>query len=560
MKLFTTRQIGEIDRYTIEHEPIADIDLMERAAGAITRRLISLFPRNRQKLVFLAGPGNNGGDALATARLISGAGYLCEVYVPDFGKSGSPSFQINLHRLEEPGTVAVYRISGENDFPVLIPGDIVIDGLFGSGLTRPLEGLAADLVKHINRQSSPMVLAKRPEGDQSEIANPLSAIDPLKSAIAHPLSAIDPLKSEIAHPKSEIPVISIDIPSGLMGEDNAFNLPDRIIRATATITLQFPKISLLFPENEQYTGKVFVEEIGLHPEAIARTVTPFSITEKETVYSWFLPRDRFAHKGTYGHALLIGGSYGKMGAALLASRACLLTGTGLVTTHLPGCGYTIQQTYMPEIMCSIDPGLHFITAIPPLDPYDAVGVGPGLGTQPETREALSILYMHTKVPMVWDADALNCIAHHPERLRELPPGTILTPHPGEFRKLFGETRDSWHRLVLQREISRKHKIIVVLKGAFTSVSLPDGKVFFNPTGNPGMATGGSGDVLTGIILGLLAQGFTPEKAAVAGVYLHGEAGDIAAEHYSEPSLTASGITSSLHQVFKNIYASRVSDF
>jgi NAD(P)H-hydrate epimerase len=415
---------------------------------------------------------------------------------------------------------------------MLNPGDWVIDGLFGSGLTHPLDGLAAALVRHINRISS----------------NDLACVQ----------------KSEIRNPTpiaigAEIKVISIDVPSGLMGEDNSSNT-DHIIKAGITITLQFPKISLLFPENEQFAGKVFVEDIGLHPDGIASIETPYSLTEKGMVYSWFSPRKRFAHKGDFGHALLIAGSYGKMGAALLASRACLQTGTGLVTSHLPVCGYAIQQTYMPEIMCSIDPGRYFIRDIPPLTPYDAIGIGPGLGTQDETLKAVSVLLARAKAPMVWDADALNCLALNPLWLENLPPGTILTPHPGEFRRLFGETRDSWHRLKLQTEISRKYNIVVVLKGACTTISLPDGKVWFNPTGNPGMATGGSGDVLTGIILGLLAQGFTPEKAATAGVYIHGEAGDIAAERFSEPSLTASRITSSLHQVFKNIYASRVSDF
>jgi hydroxyethylthiazole kinase-like uncharacterized protein yjeF len=536
MKLFTTTQIAEIDRYTIEMEPVSDIDLMERAACIITDRLISLTGR-QQELIFFTGPGNNGGDALAVARLISFAGYPCEVYVMDLGKSISPSAAINLQRLEEQGKASVRRIRNENDFPRMNQGALVIDGLFGSGLTRPLEGLPAELVKYINRQSSPVVSKDNSSGDKSEI------VYPTPIAIG-----------------AEIKVISIDMPSGLMGEDNTSNIPDHIIRAKATITLQFPKLCLLFSENEQYAGKVYIEDIRLHPNAITRTVTPFFRIENKTVNPWFSPRPRSAHKGDFGHALLIAGSYGKMGAALLASRACLRTGAGLVTTHLPECGYTIQQTYMPEVMCSIDANRFVITGIPPLDPYKAVGAGPGLGTRPETQEALLQLLQQANVPMVLDADALNMLSLHPEWLEKILPGTILTPHPGEFKRLFGETGNSWQRLTLQREMSQKYNIIIVLKGANTTVSLPDGKVWFNSSGNPGMATGGSGDVLTGIILGLLVQGFSAERAAIAGVFIHGEAGDIAAGLHSEPFMTASDITDALPMAFKRIFTSGESDF
>jgi hydroxyethylthiazole kinase-like uncharacterized protein yjeF len=549
MKLFTTKQIAEIDRYTIEREPIADIDLMERAACMITDRLIAMTGR-QQNLIFFAGPGNNGGDALAVARLISCAGYSCVVYLPDFGKPGSPSAVINLQRLEEQGKAIIHWIRNEKDFPMLNPGDWVIDGLFGSGLTRPLDGLAAALVRHINQLTARM--------QESGIRNQDTG---LKDTGLKDFREIRNRPSEIRnHCTSEIKVISIDMPGGLMGEDNTANIPGHIIRANATITLQFPKLSLLFPENEQYVGKVFVEDIGLHPDAIAQTETPFFRLERETVYPWFMPRSRVAHKGDFGHALVVAGSYGKMGAALLASQACLRTGAGLVTTHLPECGYNIQQSYMPEVMCSIDENRFVITGIPSLDPYKAVAAGPGLGTSPETQEAILQLLRKANLPMVLDADALNILSLHPEWLKKLLPGTIITPHPGEFKRLFGETWNSWQRLALQQEMSRKYNLIIVLKGANTTVSLPDGKVWFNSSGNPGMATGGSGDVLTGIILGLLAQGFLAERAAIAGVFIHGEAGDIAAGNHSERSMTASDITAALPEVFKRIFTSREPDF
>jgi ADP-dependent NAD(P)H-hydrate dehydratase / NAD(P)H-hydrate epimerase len=596
MKLFTTKQIAEIDRYTIENEPITDLDLMERAACMITDRLIALTGK-QQNLIFFAGPGNNGGDALAVARLISHAGYSCEVYVMDLGKSISHSAAINLQRLEEQGKATIHRIRSEKDFPVLNPGDWVTDGLFGSGLTRPLDGLAAALVKHINRLTagsqvsgiryqdmghgaksseqmaqSTELRAKNDLREQTDLSD-LSDPDSNKSEIAYPKSEIfEPQKTQKNTEEnfplrlsdfaigSEVKVIAIDVPSGLMGEDNSVNDPSHIIRAKATITLQFPKISLLFPENNQFAGKVFIEDIGLHPDAIKQIETPFFMTDRETVYPWFKPRSKAAHKGDFGHALLVAGSYGKMGAALLASQACLRTGAGLVTTHLPECGYDIQQTYMPEVMCSIDENKLVITGIPDLDPYKAVGAGPGLGTHPETQNALKDLLQKANLPMVLDADALNILSLHPEWLQYLPPGTILTPHPGEFKRLTGDAGNSLQRLAIQREISQKYGIIIVLKGAHTTVSLPDGKVWFNTSGNPGMATGGSGDVLTGIILGLLAQGFSPGQAAIAGVFIHGEAGDIAAGNHSELSMTATDITAALPVVFKQIYTSRESDF
>jgi NAD(P)H-hydrate epimerase len=605
MKLFTTRQIAEIDRYTIENEPISDIDLMERASMAITDRLIRLTGR-QCKLIFLAGPGNNGGDALAVARLMSEAGYPCEVFLPEMGSSGSRSQQINLERLKDQAKAKIFSIRVEQDFPRPEPGSIIIDGLFGSGLTRPLEGLAGALVRHINglaemvqipdsrfqvsgsrrmetgastpfdslRLRSGTAAQGPPHSDPDQRALRRSEIwvEKRHASNTHaPLFEKQPLwnpetgdgrmeTEEIRNRTSEIPVISIDLPSGLMGEDNSGNIPENIVRAHATITLQFPKLSLLFPENEQYAGKIFTEEIGLHPEGIRKMESPYRLTDRDEIYSWFTPRSRFAHKGDFGHALLVAGSYGKMGAALLASKACLKTGTGLVTTHLPACGYAIQQTYCPEVMCSIDPGHQFIMEIPPLKPYQAIAIGPGLGTRPETLKAISVLLGRAEVPVVWDADALNCLAITPLWLENLPQGTILTPHPGEFRRLFGETDNSWQRLQLLRKKAIELKVVIVLKGAYTAIALPDGNIWFNITGNPGMATGGSGDVLTGIILGLLAQGFSPEQAAIAGVYIHGEAGDHAASRYSQEALTASDITRSLPDVFQNISGWWQSDF
>lgn len=524
MKLFSTGQIAAIDRYTIEKEPVSDLDLMERAAEEMYYYLNAVLPW-KQKLHFFAGTGNNGGDALVIARKFSEADYPCTVYLPDTGRSLSSSCSTNLERLRTLGKAEIRPIVPEAGFPALDPAIPVIEGLFGAGLTRPLSGFPAALVRHINQSGAP--------------------------------------------------VYSIDLPAGLMGEDNGSNNPENIIKARETLTLQFPKISLLFPENEVYAGHVELIDIGLHPEALAITETPFRIADLLEIKALFPPRKKFTHKGTYGHALLVAGSYGMTGAAVLASRACHRSGTGLVTTHIPGSGYPILQISTPETMCSVDPHEHHFSKVPQLAKYSAIGIGPGLGTHPETRGALLQLLEEAKVPLVLDADALNMLAQETNGWQKIPPGTILTPHPGEFSRLFGDEAfpsslnqpeqstippssftgrpNSWLRLEKQRHLSQTLGVVIVLKGANTLVTLPDGNAVFNPTGNPGMATGGSGDVLTGIITGLLAQGFTPAHAAISGVYLHGLAGDLAARKITQPALIASDIVDSLGRAFREIF-------
>ena len=502
MKLFSTKQIAEIDKYTIENEPIADIDLMERAALQITHWLIKRFS-TEQKMVFFAGPGNNGGDALAVARQMADFDYLCEVYLLDFGKELKGSPAINWQRLVEQGKVKLVKMSSVSDFPGLNSTDIILDGLFGSGLSRPLEGFPAGVVHQINE-----------------------------------------LKNK---------VVAIDIPSGLMGEDNSKNSTENIVKADFTLTLQFPKISFMFAENEKYTGKWEVLPIGLHPDGMAKTSSDFSFIEKDDIQPMIVPRSKFAHKGTYGHALLIAGSYGKMGAAVLASKGCLRAGVGLVTTHVPRLGYSVIQTALPEAMVSIDQHDSMFTQFPDLSPFSAIGIGPGLDKKHNSRKAFCELLETTKVPLVIDADGLNILSENKEWLKKLPENSILTPHPGEFKRLVGESVNSYERIQKQLEFSREHKVVLVLKGAFTTVATPDGKLHFNSTGNPGMATAGSGDTLTGIILGLLAQGISSEKAAVLGVYLHGLAGDLAAQKISENALIAGDITDFLGKAFLEFF-------
>jgi NAD(P)H-hydrate epimerase len=512
MKLFTTKQIAELDKYTIENEPISDLDLMERASIQITSWLVHQFS-TESKMVFFAGPGNNGGDALAIARQMAELDYLCEVWLMDSGKplKGSPA--INWQRLEKQGKVKLKMLTEINDFPEIGSTDVIIDGLFGSGLTRLLEGFPAEIVKKINALTFSHL----------------------------------PTQSRVMTNKNT--VISIDIPSGLMGEDNTGNIPENIILADFTLTFQFPKMSFFFAENEKYVGSWEVLPIRLHPDGIAETQTSFFFTEMEDIYPIIQKRSKFGHKGTYGHALLIAGSFGKMGAAVLASKACLRAGAGLLTTHIPHFGYSIIQTAVPEAMASVDQHDSIFTEFPDLPQFTAVGVGPGINQKTNTKRALNDLIEKSKLPLVIDADALNILAENKSWLEKLPENSILTPHPGEFKRLAGESANGYENIKKQIEFSQKYKVIVVLKGAFTSVSTPDGRLFFNSSGNPGMATAGSGDVLTGIILALLAQGISPENATLAGVYLHGLAGDLAVLQKSEYSLVAGDIIEYLGKAF-----------
>lgn len=498
MKLFTCKQIAGIDQLTMKMEPISSIDLMERASFKIADWVMKHMNHGRHVYLF-AGPGNNGGDALAVARMLAGSNLNCTVYLADFGRELKGDPAINWKQLEEQDKLILKRIDSENTIPEISADAIVIDGLFGSGLNKPLNGLAKKVVQRINQSGAT--------------------------------------------------IISIDIPSGLFGEDNSGNDLSAIIKASHTLTFQFPKLSFLFPENAQFVGDWTVLPIGLHPEAINQTESNFHFLNKEFISGKIKKRGKFSHKGTYGHALLIAGSYGKMGASVLASRACFRSGTGLLTCHIPQLGYEIMQNSVPEAMISIDSSETVFSEVPDLSPFSAIGIGPGLDKKLETQQALKTLLQTNPSKLVMDADALNILSENQDWYNFLPESTILTPHPKEFERLAGPSADSYERLQKQLHFSAKLKVIVVCKGAHSCLTFPDGRVFFNSTGNPGMATAGSGDVLTGIILGLLAQNYSPEDATLLGVYLHGLAGDQAATELGEYSLIAGDIISHLGKAF-----------
>ena len=493
MKILSPHQIKAVDAYTIEHEPITSIDLIDRAAIACVYWINEFFNTHR-KIAIFAGPGNNGGDGLAIAYFLQRLRYNVSVYMLTENDRLSPEALDKYQRL----TACKPVVLDEKKMPVLLPSTIVIDTLFGVGLSRPLDGLAAQTVAHINN--------------------------------------------------SDCTVVSIDMPSGLFCDDNRENDPERIIRAHYTLTFQHPKLSLFFAENAVFSGQWETLNIGLLSDAIDKQDSKYFAIQKKDIAGYVPPRNKFAHKGDFGHACLIAGSRGMMGACLLATKACLRAGVGLVTTHIPHGENIIMQTSIPEALVSLDENYSVFSQIPDLSAYSAIGVGPGIGKEEDTQLALLALLKKMKARktsfsgrLVLDADALNILAKNSDWLKLLPPNSILTPHPKEFDRLAGYSKNGYRRHLKQIEMAHKYSVFIVLKGAHTSIATPDGNCFFNTTGNPGMATAGSGDVLTGIIVSLLAQRWTPQRAACAGVWLHGAAGDRAALKSGQQGLIASDI-------------------
>jgi len=502
MKIFTSPQIKELDRYTIETERITSLDLMERSARAITHTITEQWT-NATPVVVFAGPGNNGGDALAVARQLTDAGFNVSVWLFNISNKLSDDCARNKNRLqEEKKAKAFTEVTEEFDPPKLSRDTLVIDGLFGSGLNKPLGGGFAALVKYINQ--------------------------------------------------SPAKVVSIDMPSGLMTEDNTYNISANIIRADLTLTLQQKKLAFLFPENQQYIGQLKVLDIRLSSEGMEKIDAQYNILEEKDIRQQMFHRPPFAHKGQMGNALLIAGSYGMAGAAVLATRACLRSGAGKVTTVSPRCNNQILQISVPEAILHPDQEETIFTEAVDTEDYDALGIGPGLGQNETTAIAMIAQIRRATCPIVVDADAINILAAHRAWTQQLPKNIILTPHPKEFDRLEGNSMDSFERLTKARHLAEQLQAFIILKGHFTALCLPNGHVGFCPTGNAGMATAGSGDVLTGIITALLARGYKHAAACMTAIYLHGLAGDIAAKRLGEESLIASDIIEALPQAFKTI--------
>lgn len=497
MKILSASQIQEADQYTIQNEPITSIDLMERASERFVEWFVAYFDVSNSVKVF-CGTGNNGGDGLAISRLLKDKGYNLAVYVVRVSDKDSGDFTINSQRLDR--RVSVDQITSEDDFPKIETNDVIIDGLFGSGLTRPVEGLYESIINLINQHDATTV--------------------------------------------------AIDLPSGMFCDQPIAEAA--VIKADYTVSFQCPKLAFFLPDNLENVGQWHLVDIGLDALYIDKAKSFHFAISHEWVSQHIKLKKVNDHKGSNGRALLIAGSYGKMGAAVLAAKAAMRSGLGLLTVHSPHCGYSILQTAVPEVMVSPDPTEFYFGEQPETEKIDAIGIGPGLDKKSKTVKAMGEFLKQWDKPMVIDADALNILSENRHFLELLPANSILTPHHGEFERLVGTWDNDLKRIELQQDFSKKYHVITLFKGPASTITTPEGVVYFNTSGNAGMATAGSGDVLTGIITSLLAQGYKPIQAATIACYIHGLAGDLAAGARGIQSMIASDIIEYISDAYLNL--------
>ncbi len=496
MKIFSALQIRECDKATILKSGGGSLALMEKAAEACVRHIARIYSKNTTFVVF-CGPGNNGGDGLAITRMLHQRGYGTKAFLLMVGNQLSDDCQANLDCLQKLHRDLVTVLQPGTFISELPSNIVIIDAIFGTGLNRALTGWGASFIQHLN--------------------------------------SLKNLK------------IAIDIPSGMYADA----LPDddaQVFRTHSTLSFQFYKRSFLHPEASIFTGTVEILDIGLDADYIATTHTSYHTTQFADAQAIFKPRGAFGHKGTYGKTLVIGGSHGKIGSIALAAKAAVCAGAGTVTVMAPNCGYLPIQTFIPEAMCLTN-GEHVLEVITGWDDFNAIGIGPGLGIAAKTVQAVADFLEACRKPIVLDADALNILSAHPELMGKLPPGSILTPHPKEFSRLFGSNTNSMIQTDNAKIQAMRYGVFIVLKGHHTAVVTPDGECHYNLSGNPGMATGGAGDVLTGIITSLLGQGYSSVEAAQLGVFLHGCAGDFAAAKLSQEAMRAGDIIDHLGNAF-----------
>lgn len=498
-KIFCISQVRDIDKYTIEHEPVSSLDLMERAAEAWTDFFLKVLDTD-SKIVVVAGNGNNGGDGYVIARLLLEEGYDVVVFRLMADKPFSKDCEANYKRWVKCGGEVRVMASPE-DFQVE-PESIIIDAIFGIGLDRKVTGLAADIIKKMN--VSPNL------------------------------------------------VVAVDMPSGLMGEDNTDNDPGAIVCADYTFTFQFAKVAFMLPENACYVGQWEVLDIGLNEEMIEKTETPWYYTTQENIRAILPVPGKFSHKGINGKGLLIAGSYGMMGAAVLAAKAALRSGVGLLYCHVPIRGGDTMQVSVPEAILDLDKSQTCFTGVKAADQYDAIAVGPAIGQGPETVAALKNLLQERKGVTILDADALNLMSEHRELLEYLHDKCILTPHMKEFERLAGKSANDFDRLNKLSTFASRWRVYIVLKGANSVVATPQGHFYFNMSGNPGMAKGGTGDVLTGVLLALAANGMDVFQVARIGVFAHGLAADLLAEEYGYRGICSGMIAEGMGKAWKEL--------
>jgi len=501
MKIFQVKHLAEADRVTIKNERISSAQLMERASTAVFNEIHKRLNHEQIPVKIFCGIGNNGGDGLVVGRLLLEEGYNVTLYVVNFTKERTPDFLLNYNRIKEMGEPWPTLLTSEEDFPSISPTDFVIDAIFGIGLNRPAEGWVAALIKHINQANSF--------------------------------------------------ILSIDMPSGLFST----KIPspgDAVIQANYTLTFQSPKLVFYLSQTAEYAGDVQVLDIGLDREFLNSVPPEAYLIDKEEAIKLYIPRKIFSHKGDYGHSLIIGGSYGKIGSVSLTASACFRTGAGLVSIYAPSCGYEILQTVIPEAMVITDAGEKELTAITfDLKPK-VICFGMGAGTSAKTLQAFENFLGTINDPMVIDADGLNMLSGNKVLLDLVPAKSVLTPHSKELERLIGKWKDDFDKINKARKFSKKYDLILILKDAHTIVVYQD-EMFINNTGNPGMATAGAGDVLAGVITSLISQNYEPLNAAVLGTYLHGKAGDFAASKLSYQGMIAGDITANIGNAFLDLF-------
>lgn len=495
MKILSAAQIREADNYTINKEGIHSYELMERAAQACSTWIQNRFSQNHPVYIF-CGCGNNGGDGFAISRQLSEQGYTVYTYLLEHTDQLSPDCERNRKLITN--NFGILKQNEDIQSLNFQENALIIDAIFGSGLNRELEGLAETLVLHLNQA----------QGYK----------------------------------------LSIDIATGLFADDNSSN-KGLIFKADHCLSFELPKLAFLLPQTGNFVGDFSLLDIGLDKVFLLNQDSQNHFVHTAMLKPMLHRREKFSHKGSYGHAMLVAGSEGKMGAAALSTRACLRSGAGLVSVIVPKVGRNIVQNLVPEAMLRLNSGENYIEGRIDTEGFNSIAIGPGFGTEAASATSLKLLIQEARVPLVLDADALNILSENMTWMAFLPKGSILTPHPGEFRRLAGPWESDKECLKLQQELSKKYEVYILLKTAHSRVSCPDGNIYFNSTGNPGMATAGSGDTITGIIAGLLAQSYTPMQAAILGMYLHGLAGDIAADKNGHEGLIASDLIESLAQAF-----------
>lgn len=486
LKILNAKQLKQADAYTISNQPISSLELMEQAAHSFVKALTPKVTK-KDKIIVVCGTGNNGGDGFAIARILQKKGLNATAVLLKHSNTLSPNCKINYQKVKKASEVC-----NAKQMPNLSTYTVIVDAIFGYGLNRTIDNWLAEIIQQINQ------------------ANAI--------------------------------VYSVDIPSGMFCDGIVTN--GSCIKSTLTLSFQQPKLAFFFSENIACIPKFKVLDIGLDTNFIAQQPSNYYLLN--AIHKKVKTRPRFSHKGTYGHAFIIAGALGKMGAAILSSKACLRSGAGLVTTHIPRCGYSSIQSSIPEAMCICDTANHEITNPSIQENYQAIAVGPGIGTSPATQKMLQALLQQASKPLVIDADALNIISNNQALIQLLPANSILTPHPKEFERLVGKWGNSKEKFSLLQQFAATTNCVVVLKDAYTTIATPSGKLFFNTKGNAGMATAGSGDVLTGIITGLLAQGYPPLEAAQIGVYFHAKSGNKAAKKKGLNAIIASDIIENLN--------------